>query len=422
MLSVEEALERILAWIPTLPPERKPVLEALDQVLAEDVVAGIDLPQVTNSALDGYAVRAADTVGASRDRPRVLQVIGEVPAGGAGVTTVGPGQAVRIMTGGPVPAGADAVVPFELTNEAARAGKVKPGVLPATVEIHAPVRVGQALRQAGEDIRRGQIVLTAGRLIRPAEIAVLTALGYRDVAVYRRPLVAILATGDEIVEIGEPLGPHQVYNSNAYALAAAVRRAGGIPHMLGIARDTREEIRAKVGQALTCDLLLTSGGVSKGDKDFVRDILAEQGEVMLWSVNMRPGKPLAFGLLRRGDDPTAGLLPQLGLPGNPVSSMVTFELFARPAIRRMLGATDLHLPSIEATLAADVHNEDGRRFYVRAWIERCDGAYLARPTGPQGSHMLTSMSAANGLVVIPEGMYLVPAGASVRALLLDCPC
>ncbi|MBI3978847.1 MAG: molybdopterin molybdotransferase MoeA, partial [Chloroflexi bacterium] len=298
MLSVEEALDRILARIPTLPPERKPLLDALGQVLAEEIVADLDLPQVANSAMDGYAVRAADTGGADRDRPCVLAVVGEVVAGREAAVSVGPGQAVRIMTGGMLPAGADAVVPFEATDEAALAGRIKPSGLPERVTILAPARPGQAVRPPGEDVRRGQVVFSAGRTLRPAEIAVLAAIGRAEVAVIRRPVVAILGTGDELVEPGGPIGPGQVYNSNAYGLAAAVRQAGGIPRVLGIARDSLNAVRAKVEEAFGDDLLLTSGGVSKGDRDFVRDVLADLGEVTLWSINMRPGKPLAFGLLR----------------------------------------------------------------------------------------------------------------------------
>lgn len=414
MLTVEDALERILANIGVLEPEEKPVLEALGQVLAENVYSSFDIPPLDNSAMDGYALRSVDTAGASEQNPRVLQVTGEVAAGYMFKGTVGPGQAVRIMTGAPVPEGADAVVQYENTSEGH--GQAWKGAQKgANIAIYQQAEQGMNIRRAGEDIAAGVLVFSRGTVLRPQEIGVLASLGRAKVWAIRRPVVSVLATGDELVEVGEPLGAGQIYNSNSYSIASQVRKYGGIPRVLGIARDNLEDLQAKIQQGLESDMLLTSAGVSVGEYDIVRDVLAKQGEIGFWKVRMRPGKPLAFGTLTRAGK----RVPHLGLPGNPVSSMIAFEQFARPAILKMLGKTKWTKPTVDAVLLEDVDNHGDRRFFARAWVEKRDGQYYARITGPQGSGILTSMAAANGLLVIPEDVSLARAGDTCKVQMLD---
>jgi len=406
MISVEEALDRVLSYVNVLGAEEKPILECLGQVLDEDIYSPLSVPPLDNSAMDGYAVRAEDVTGASPSSPVTLDVIGEIKAGAVSRQGVVSGTAIRIMTGAPLPHGADSVVQFEHTDEEQRGEHP-----PHQIGILQPVTKSQNVRRSGEDIARGDLVLAKGTLLRPAEIGVLASLGKERVRVIRRPVVAILATGDELVELGHPLAEGKIYNSNSYSTAALVLRYGGIPRVLGIATDDAADIEAKIDQALSSDMLLTSGGVSMGDYDFVKEVLAEQGEVSFWTVRMKPGKPLAFGNIRG--------IPHLGLPGNPVSVMITFEMFARPAILKMMGKKNLSKPTIEATLEGSVKNTDGRRIFARAAVRRDGGRYMARITGPQGSGILTSMSQANGLVIVPEDSSGVKDGDTVKVLMLD---
>lgn len=406
MLSVEEARALVLAAFSVLPTERRPLLEALGMVLARDAISPLDIPPLANSAMDGFAVRAADTAGASPERPRRLRVIGDLAAGYVAERPVGPGEALRIMTGAPVPAGADAVVPFELSRSSG------PGV-PDVVDVLAPVVAPANVRSAGEDVRRGQLVLAAGTVLRPPEIGVLASLGMAEVEVVRRPRVGILATGDEVVEPGQPLRPGQIYNSNSYAVGAQVLRAGGVPVMLGVARDTLDDLSAAFEQGACTDFLLSSGGVSVGDYDFVKDVLSARGGIAFWKVRMKPGKPLAFGSI--------GGVPFMGLPGNPVSSMVAFEQFARPAILKMQGKERFDRPTVQAVALERIENRGGRRYFVRARVERQGGRWVARTTGPQGSGILTSMALANALLSIPEGCERVCPGDRVTAQMLDWP-
>jgi len=406
MISVEEALDRVLAYVNVLGAEEKPILECLGQVLDEDICSPFDVPPLDNSAMDGYAVKADDAAGAVPSTPVTLDVVGEARAGAVPSRQVDTGTAIRIMTGAPLPRGADSVVQFEHTDEEQQGEHP-----PRRIGILQPVTRGQNVRRAGEDIARGEQVLAKGTVLRPAEIGVLASLGKERARVIRRPVVAILATGDELVELGQPLTEGKIYNSNSYGTAALVTRCGGIPRVLGIATDDAADIEAKIDQALSSDILLTSGGVSMGDYDFVKEVLAEQGEISFWTVRMKPGKPLAFGNIRGR--------PHLGLPGNPVSVMITFELFARPAILRMMGKKKLSKPTIEATLEGSVKNTDGRRIFARAAVRRDGGRYLARITGPQGSGILTSMSQANGLVIVPEDSSGVKDGDTVKVLMLD---
>jgi molybdopterin molybdotransferase len=403
VLSVEEALERILATVRVLEPERVPILEALGRVLAEEVVADRNIPPLPNSAMDGYAVRAADVARV----PARLRVIAEAPAGRLCPVEVGPGSAVRIMTGAPIPAGADAVVPFEHTRV------VQDSSCPTAdewIEVLRETRPGANVREAGEDVRAGQVVLTPGRVLRPQEIGMLAALGRTEVAVIRRPRVAILATGDEVVPPWETPGPGQIRDANSYTVAAQVRRYGGIPLILGVARDEETLIREGVRRALAerADLIVTSGGVSIGDFDLVKQVLAAEGEMRFWSLNMKPGRPLAFGVV--------GGVPLVGLPGNPVSAMVATELFVRPAVLKMQGFTEWPWPELRARLTDPIVRKDGRRHYLRVRLRETPDGWEATLTGDQGSGILSSLVQADGLAVIPEDVDHLPAGAEVRVL------
>jgi molybdopterin molybdotransferase len=401
VLSVEEALERILATVRVLEPERVPILEALGRVLAEEVVADRNIPPLPNSAMDGYAVRAADVARV----PARLRVIAEAPAGRLCPVEVGPGSAVRIMTGAPIPAGADAVVPFEHTRV------VQDSSCPTAnewIEVLRETRPGANVREAGEDVRAGQVVLTPGRVLRPQEIGMLAALGRTEVAVIRRPRVAILATGDEVVPPWETPGPGQIRDANSYTVAAQVRRYGGIPLILGVARDEETLIREGVRRALAeqADLIVTSGGVSIGDFDLVKQVLAAEGEMRFWSLNMKPGRPLAFGVV--------GGVPLVGLPGNPVSAMIATELFVRPAVLKMQGFTEWPWPELRARLTDPIVRKDGRRHYLRVRLRETPDGWEATLTGDQGSGILSSLVQADGLAVIPEDVDHLPAGAEVR--------
>ncbi|MBA7615272.1 Molybdopterin molybdenumtransferase [subsurface metagenome] len=410
MISVEQALEKVLSYVEVLDREEKPILECLGQVLDEDVSSALNVPPLDNSAMDGYALQAESTRGATQSSPAVLDVIGEVSAGAISQQEVRPGTAIRIMTGAPIPQGADSVAQFEDTDE-----NLRPQRPISQIGILKEIKRGLNVRRAGEDISRGQLVLEKGTLLRPQEIGVLASIGKATVAVIRRPVVAILATGDELVEIDQPLPQGKIYNSNSFSLAAQVARYGGIPKILGIARDREEELEAKIRQALDSDLLLTSGGVSMGQYDLVKDVLAKQGEISFWTVRMKPGKPLAFGLIN-GDGKR---VPHLGLPGNPVSSMITFELFARPAILKMMGQRNLSKPMIRAISESRIENTDGRRIFARAMVRREGDRYYARVSGPQGSGILTSMAQANGLAIVPEDVVAVEEGEMIQVLMLD---
>jgi len=416
MISVEEALEKILDYVEVLEPEQKPVLDCQGQVLAEDVYSTIDIPPLDNSAMDGYALRAEDTRGAGESSAKYLVVVGEVAAGSMPTEEVRRGTAIRIMTGAPLPEGADAVVRFEDTDEVDR--KSSRGDL-SQIGILCQAKKGLNVRGRGEDIAKGNLILKKGKVLRPQEIGVLASLGLSTALVIRRPIVAILATGDELIGVDQPLAPGKIHDSNNYAIAAEVSRYGGIPKILGIGRDSVRSLTEKIDEGLDADMLITSGGVSKGDYDIVKDVLAEHGEVGFWTVCMKPGKPLAFGVMKKVEGGRKGKVPHLGLPGNPVSSMITFEQFARPAILKMLGKEILAKPAVRAIIEDDVANTDGRRLFARVSVTRHGGQYHASVTGPQGSGILTSMARANGLAVIPESSKGVKAGDMVEVQMLD---
>ena len=416
MLPVEEALARILALCEVMPPERRPIDEAGGQVLAEDVVAPFDLPPLDNTAMDGYAVQAASTSGAGAARPLRLRVRGELAAGYLFEGSVGAGEAVRIMTGAPVPAGADSIVPFEETDEEGLRAPGQAQAAPAEVGVLKEAKPGANIRRRGEDVRRGARILEAGAVLRAAQIGVLASMGIADAVVIRRPRVAILSTGDELLEAGQPPAPGKIYDSNAAGLVALVHEHGGVPVRLGIARDTVEALRDKIREALAADMVVTSAGVSRGDYDVVKEVLASEGQVDFWTVRMKPGKPLAFGTFEAADGRS---VPHIGLPGNPVSSLLAFELFGRPAIFKMLGRKVTPRPMIRAVADEAIVNTDGRRVYARVIVRQGDdGRWHARLTGPQGSGVLTSLALANGLAICPEEREQVNPGEEVDVIML----
>lgn len=416
MITIEEALERILGYVSVLEAEEKHPLDALGQVLDEDVVAGFDIPPRDNTSMDGYAVRAADTEGASESMPRALDVIGELAAGYSFEGEVRPGTAVRIMTGAQIPGGADSVVPFEETDEPFEKPPTGARAAAQKVRIFKAAAPGNNVREAGQDVRKGDVVLRKGAVLRPPEVGVIASLGRDSVRVIRRPVVAVLSTGDELLDPGQALEPAKIYDANQYSVAAMVRRFGGVPKLLGVAKDTVEDLTARVHQGLSADMLVTSAGVSRGDYDVVKDVLAREGEVAFWTVALKPGKPLAFGSFQRD----GRRVPHIGLPGNPVSSMVAFEMFGRPAILKMMGKTDWRRPTVKAVAEERIENSgDPRVYFARCVVTERGGRYYARLTGGQSSGILTSMTRANGLTIIPADVDAVEPGSEVDVLMLD---
>ncbi len=399
MISIEEARNRVLAEALPLSVESKPLAKLLGCVLAEDIVAGYDVPPFDNSAMDGFAVKAADIVEAGTETPVSLRIVQTLPAGHVAERALDAGESVRIMTGAPLPEGADAVVQSEHTEADVE-----------QVKVFEPVKPGKNIRRAGEDMHAGDRVLPCGSALGPAEIGLLASLGRPVADVYRLPRVAIVSTGSELVEVDQPLGPGQIHNSNSYSLRALCGQMGIEATVLGIVPDDYEATRELIAQGLEYDVLLTSGGVSVGEFDFVKDIQDELGvERRLWGVAMKPGKPLVFGV--------RGRTLVFGLPGNPVSAMVSFELFVRPALMRLMGYRKTTRPSYRAILSEDVVASEGRVYVIRVRAWREDGVWHVSSTGPQGSGMLRSMVGANGLVFIP-GSRVARAGEEVEFLLL----
>ncbi|MDF3053845.1 MAG: molybdenum cofactor synthesis domain protein [Geminicoccaceae bacterium] len=405
-LSAAEAARRILLDVRRQPALRIPLDDALGSVLAEDVVSPVDIPAWTNSAMDGYAARAADVRGASESQPIRLTVVEHLPAGHFPTRAIGPGECARIFTGAPLPEGADSVIRQEDTDEG-----------PRTVTIIKDRDVGVNTRRAGEDIRKGATVLTEGTELGAAQLGVLASLAIAHPLVFRRPRIGILGSGDEIVDVDRPeeiLSGRKIASSNSHTLKALVRQTGGEPVNLGIAADTPESLKEHLAQATDCDLLVTSAGISVGEHDYLRSVLDELGATLrFWKLRMRPGAPVGFGLL--------GALPWIGLPGNPVSTMVTYELFVRPAVRKMMGHSLPFRRSVEVRLGEPISLKPTLQHFLRAVVTETDQDREARLTGPQGSGILTSMARANALLVMPEGQHETPAGAWVQALLLNDP-
>jgi len=398
VLSVEEAQAHILSTVRVLDAERVALLEGADRILAQAVTADRDIPPLTNSAMDGFALRGEDIAAGERK----FRVVGEVAAGHQASVEVGPGEAVRIMTGAPVPPGADTIVRFERTRSEND-----------SVVVLDPPSVGSNVRQAGEDVCAGQEVLRPGQLLRPQEVGMLAAVGQLQVSVIRRPRVAILGTGDEVVAPDQMPGPSQIRDANSYAVAAQVRRYGGLPMLLGVAHDEEEVVRQGMRQALErgADLLITSGGVSVGDFDLIKQVMDAEGQMHFWSLNMKPGRPMAFG--------EVGGIPLLGLPGNPVAAMISTRLYARPALLKMQGHQDWSERTIKARLAEPIGRKDGRRHYLRVYLRETESGPEATLTGDQGSGILNSLVQADGLAVIPEDARHLPAGSDVQVILLE---
>lgn len=411
MVSVEEALEQILELARILEPERVMMLDATSRVLAQDIVSDIDISPFDNSSMDGFAVQAADTLSASPDNPVHLKVIGEIGAGEVFDGTVGSGEALRIMTGAPMPTGADTIVRIEHTKVV---GETVDNPAGAEIILTKTLKQGADVRAKGEDARAGEVLLKTGTTLHPAGVGLLAATGNSEVDVYRRPRVSILSTGDELVGPTEKPGPGQIRNSNCYALAAAARDAGAEATILGIARDDEDEIRSLLSKAATeNDLVMISGGAAEGDYDYTFKVLNELGTVYYSRVNMRPGKAQTLG--RIGDAIV------FGLPGNPAAAMVGFEVLLRPTLRKMQGFSKTMRPVTRARLTADANKPDARRFYIRARLEHdiTNNEYLVTPAKNQSSALLTSFQDSNCLVVLPEGLTGNAKGETVACLRLD---
>jgi molybdenum cofactor synthesis domain-containing protein len=416
LLSLDEARARILEDVLPLPSESMPLPSALGRVLAEDAIALLTMPPWDNSAMDGFAVRSDDIASASAEAPVRLAVVGEVAAGHEPVGSVEPGTAMRVLTGGMMPPGADAIVKVEDTDASEGVA-----ALPDHARIRVSVPPGKDVRSAGSDMRRGDHLLPAGTRVRPSVVSVLAAAGHARVNVHRVPRVAIVSTGDELTPIGQPLGPASIPDSNSESLAAQVVAAGAELVRLGIALDDHDVVRERLLEGiLAADVIVVSGGVSVGAHDVVKQVFEEIGTLDLWRVAIQPGKPLAYGSAPR---PDGGLCLLFGLPGNPVSSFITFELFVRPVLRRLRGDPgDQGRLTVLATLAEPVAKSAARRAFVRVRLEAdaADGGSLrAHLAGGQGSHMLSALALADGLAIIPEGPAQVPAGTQVEVIRLD---
>ncbi|MBL75886.1 MAG: molybdopterin molybdenumtransferase MoeA [Chloroflexi bacterium] len=412
MLTVEDALERVLAVIKILEQVNVGLMESDNLILAEDIYSSLNIPSLNNSAMDGYAVRAIDTKSATAENPVQLDVKGQIQAGDLPSVDLSPGTAIRIMTGAPIPKGADSVVPYELTDEKDQLDSKH--ALEYISIFHSP-NLGDHVRPAGEDTSIGDLVLKSGYELNPAGIGMLAALGLNQIPVIKRPEVAILATGNEVQSPGEILKPGHLYDSNTYGIATAIKRWGAIPKIIGIASDNLDDIRKKIQLSLHSDLLITSAGVSGGAYDLVKNVLSDLGTVDFWSVKMRPAKPIAFGLLKHEDRG----IPHIGLPGNPVSALVALVEFARPAIMKMMGKKISNLPTVEAILDDSIENTDGRRVYARVHLYEDSGSIHAKLTGSQGSNLLTSMTSANGLAICHEDLPKLAKGNKVIVQLLD---
>jgi molybdopterin molybdotransferase len=401
MIQVHEALDKILSKIKLKGVEKVPLDQALGRVLAEDVISRINNPPLDNSAMDGYALIAEDIQSASPEKPVKLEVVEEIAAGYTAKGILKPGQAMRIMTGAPIPSGANAVLMQEDTQKDGE-----------SILCLDKADVEENIRQAGEDVKIGEEVIKKGTTLSPAHIGMMAVVGRSQIAVGQRPVVSILSTGDEILELDEtPQGP-QIFNSNGHMLAAQIKSSGAIPIYLGIAKDTEKDLMEKFEWALQADIVVSSGGVSVGDYDLVKSSLQKMGQDMLfWKVAMKPGKPLAFGRI--------GETPIFGLPGNPVSSFVSFEQFVRPSLRKALGCSDLSHKTVQAKLTRTIHKKPGRLHFLSAIVSWSNGEYTVTPAGEQGSGILKSAANANGLLIFPLEADEIQQGQEVAVQLLE---
>jgi molybdopterin molybdotransferase len=409
LLSVAEAQAKLLAHIHPLGVEIIPLKRSTGRVLAEPVLAMFNIPPFNNSSMDGFALRAIDTNSAKIDAPITLEVIGDIPAGFVAERPIAPGQAQRIMTGAPLPSGADAVIPVEDTDFHSR----QPGApCPSKVKIFRSVQLNENIRPMGQDAAKGEIVLEPGYRIRPQDEGFLAMLGFGEVKVVKQPIVGILSTGDELIAAGEPLTQGKIFDSNTYTLSALVETCGCVPIDLGIARDSFDDIHEKLDRAITqnANLVISSAGVSVGAFDYVKSVVEEHGEMDFWRVNMRPGKPLAFGRFKE--------VPFIGLPGNPVSSFVGFEVFVRPALERLAGHVTWKR-NRKKVITDELIESDGRETYLRVVITETEGSYIAKLTGHQGSGNLRSLVQANALLLLPSGVKSLPPGSELEAWLFN---
>jgi molybdopterin molybdotransferase len=408
LISVDNARERILAHFQPVGTETLPLEDCAGRVLASEIAASHDLPSFDNSSMDGFAVRSADLTGASTTTPRNLKVIADIPAGIHSETVIKAGQAARIMTGAHMPGGADAVIPVEDTDFHNRT----PGTsAPQEVLAFKGFKRGAFVRAKGSDVRKGQPVLRSGHVLRAQDVGLLAMLGVARVTVFHKPRVSLLSSGDELIPVDEPLSPGKIRDSNTYTLSALIEGAGAEVVRLGIAADNRGSVQSLLENAAqqNVDLILSSAGVSVGAFDFIKDVIASQGELDFWRVNMRPGKPLAVGSFQG--------IPFIGLPGNPVSAFVSFEVFVRPALERLGGKRTDARPRVRVRLAEDV-GSDGRESYLRAHVANENGVLSGRLTGHQGSGNLLSIVGANALLIVPAGVKSLAAGMEVDAWLL----
>jgi len=411
LIKVNEALQQLLSAFHPLESETIPLSEAAGRVLYEGIRSRIDLPLFTNSSMDGFAVRASDVSNASQENPIKLTVIEDIPAGRTPTMSLNENETSRIMTGAPVPEGADAVIPVEDTDQYDPKSR-STFDLPQKIKVFRSIKPGDYVRQKGEDVRQHDVVLEANIPLKPQELGIMAMLGIAEVPVFRKPKIAILSTGDELVPVDEPLDPGQIHDSNAYTLSALIKRDFGIPEYLGIVPDDENSVREflETAAANRADLILTSAGVSVGVFDYVRTVVESDGELSFWRVNMRPGKPVAFGNFQD--------VPFIGLPGNPVSAFVGYEVFVRPAILKLSGLSEVPRYKVKARLEDGI-TSDGRESYLRGILRYQYGEWVARLTGHQGSGNLLSLVHANALLIIPAGVKSLTAGSELDAWLLD---
>jgi molybdopterin molybdotransferase len=412
LISVSEAIQRLLSSFSPVAIEEVPLLQAAGRVLSKKIKSDINLPLFTNSSMDGFAVRAEDVEGAREDQPVILNVVEDIPAGKRPSKKIGNNQTARIMTGAPLPDGANAVVPIEDTDQYNSDSRTQSYLLPAEIKVRRSVSEGDYVRLVGEDVTSGEVVLEPNSRLRPQDLGLLAMLGISQISVFRRPRIIILSTGDELLPVDVPLQLGKIHDSNAYTLSALISRDGGTPEYLGIVPDQEQAVRDSLETAVKhdADLILSSAGVSVGAFDFVRSIIQSDGELEFWQVNMRPGKPVAFGNFQG--------VPFIGLPGNPVSAFVGYEVFGRPAILRLSGVENTIRSRIRTKIGEDIKS-DGRESYLRAVVHSQNGEWFARLTGHQGSGNLLSLVQANALLIIPSGVKSLPSGTEVEAWMLN---
>ncbi|MEI8132141.1 MAG: gephyrin-like molybdotransferase Glp [Leptolinea sp.] len=410
LLSIREAQQKIVSVVKKRNSEICSVADAYNRVLAQDIQSPLNLPPFSNSAMDGFAVYSKDTLNAASSSPVCLPVKMDIPAGHPKVEHLTPGTAARILTGASIPSGADAVVPVENTDQNATSQTV---ALPESVEIFSPIKFGDNVRPAGQDVKSGQQVLTAGRILQPQDIGLLVSLGIRQVQVMPQPRIALFSSGDELLTPDQPLTPGKIYDSNGFVLAGLLKKAGAQVIQLGIANDNPQSVLDTLDKALLNppDLIISSAGVSVGVFDYVRQVIEENGALSFWRVNMRPGKPIAFGFYKN--------IPFLGLPGNPVSAYIGCTVFALPVIRHLMGIPPFAQKTVKAVLTEPLESPDGRESFYRGNIYFENGAYQASLTGHQGSGNLFSLVQANALLIVPAGVKMIPAGEEVSAWTLD---